>query len=307
MDVLLHVLHLVNFTVILLWDESSSPTPIWQLILLIIYAAASMTPLRPSAIRMSLLPILLAFLISIPSLPGQGNPSYMLLLLSYCWSMLLLLFPFPPTPIYLLPLRGALAASLEFRSLLVPTIFRPLIFFSPLLLTSQWLWSYSVSRWHPWFVEPAPGIIGSPVINLVPTTTAFLILFSLTSWFAVLFSASSLVRHSCRRETETMTIGSSRTSRNRSLSPEILRELLITTTIYSHPRIYPPPLNLLSFVIIIIPRYTLYLFGRRTEVLVGLDTLLWNLFVLPFEVVIAGLWELEKLSTLAMLRLSLYF
>ncbi len=282
------MLHLFNFTAIILPDDSSSPT--WQLILLAIYAVASMTPLRPSAIRISLLPILIAFLISIPAVPEQGKPEHTLLLLSYCWSMLLLLLPFPPTPIYLFPPRGPLAASLEFRSLLVPTIFRPVIFFLPLLLISQLLLSYSMDMNDPWFLELVPGVIRQRTPpNPGPTPTAFFILFILTFFFMALFAASSLIRHSFRRETEAT--ASSRAGRRPSdLSPEILRELLITTAVYSHPKTYPPPLNLISFVFVSVPYYALYLVGRKAEVLTRLYALLRNLFVLPFEVIIAGLW-----------------
>ncbi len=247
-----------------------------------------MTPLRPSAIRISLLPILIAFLISVPVFPKQETFSHTLLLLSYCWSMLLLLLPFPPTPIYLFPPRGPLAVSLELRSLLVPAIFRPLILFLPLLLISQLLLSHSIGMKDPWFLELVSGVIRQRVPP-GPKPTAFYTLFILTSFFMVLFSTSSLIRHSFQRETE-VTASSRAGRRPLGLSPEILRELLITTAIYSHPRTYPPPLNLISFVFVSIPCYALSVFGRDAEVLMRLDTLLRNLFVLPFEVIIAGLW-----------------
>ncbi|KAF8343009.1 uncharacterized protein EI90DRAFT_3031052 [Cantharellus anzutake] len=294
-DILFHMLHLVNFTIFLLQSDPIPFDHTWQTILLVIYAFASMTPLRPAAIQMSLFPILVAFVVYGPHIPDPGSFSYTLLLLSYCWSILLLLLPFPPTPIYLLTPRGALSASLEFRSLLVPAVFRPVLFFLPLILISLFLLSNGLGGPDPWSLSPlldTPAIISGLIPSAPPPTRiAFFILLVLSFFFAALFAASSLIRHSTRPGNEM--VASSRTGR-RSLSPEILRELLIATTIYSRPRRYPPPLNLIPFVLIVLPRYATRLFGKRDTVerfFTHVDTVLWSTLVLPLEVIIAGLWR----------------
>jgi hypothetical protein len=73
---------------------------------------------------------------------------------------------------------------------------------------------------------------------------------------------------------------------------EARRTFVRTVTKYSSPSYFPVPFNLLSLVLVRIPKNLLFLL-RKSEWIASfqkLETALWSVLVLPLSCVLAGFW-----------------
>lgn len=296
-DLLFHLVFLGIFSEILLSPAREYDALItWRDLLLIIYATASLSRHRPLATRLAQWLILISYLITIPTQPVQGMPSHYPLLFSFCWSLLLFLFPRGPTPILLFPLQLVLPSAVDFSSMLVPLIVRPLVYFLPLTFVALSLLSLSMD--DPWS-NLAAGIdtyiTPNYVITPYPTRQAFSLLFCIIFLLAISFSIHSLIRHASRPPGHL----SDRYDIIASTIPLSVDETRVShraVLTYARRYPFPPPLNLACLILVTIPRAVVRIVTGKlqrddgTEWLGRVEAILWGVLVLPCDIVVAGLW-----------------
>ena len=246
---------------------------------------------RPPSTRCAPVLGLFAYALSASTQPVPGTIAHSFLLLSFSWSVLLLLFPVPPTPVLLFPPSIALPPAVEIASLLVPIILRPLLYFLPMLFVTAILVSLSMD--DPWSFVNLADFVRWPTrfpAAPYPTRITFFSLFCITVLFSLLFSVFSLIRHASRPPLSHMDVTSSSI-----LAPNVAHNLLGAVLVYRRRYPFPPPLNLVCLCLVAAPRAITHMtvYPRISEgvgFLGALERALWFTLVLPFELVIAVLW-----------------
>ena len=224
--------------------------------------------------------VFLCFVVSRAPIPGET--SYDLTLLAILLTILQLYLPRPLSPIHLLPPRGILPLSTflldGFTTISAPVI----LFFAPLLAISSYLLSSALAdTLLTASSKPAPMEARAMFLSF----SGFVLLLTLSSLgFAILSSGQpaqgnpgptdSWDRYSLR------------------VGLESRRILVRTVAKYSSPSYFPLPFNLLSLILVRIPRILILLL-RKSEWIMAvnkLETALWSILVLPLSCVVAGVW-----------------
>ena len=229
------------------------------------------------------LPFLLAFLCFVVSrAPSPGETSYSLTLLAILLAILQLHLPYPSSPIHLLPPQYILPLS-NFLLDGFTTISAPVIlFFTPLLIISSYLLSSALADVYPTFsLQPAP--MEARAVFL--TFSAFVLLLTISSLAFAISSSSQPAQGTTgppdRWDCYTLRVGL-----------ESRKIFARTVAKYSSPSYFPAPLNLLSLVLVRIPKIIILLL-RKPEWIAGiekLETALWSVLVLPLSCILAGFW-----------------
>ena len=228
-------------------------------------------------------PFLLAFLCFVVSwAPSPGEVSYYLTILAIILTILQLHLPHLSSPIHLLPPRVVLPLSTflldGFTTISAPVI----LFFTPLLAISSYLLSSALADVYPTLsLKPAPMEARAMFLSF----SAFALLLTVSSLTFAILSSSQLAQG---------TTGP--TDRWDRYNPRVglkSRKIFVRTVArYSSPSYFPVPFNLLSLVLVKIPK-VLVLLLRKSEWIEGfekLETALWSLLVLPLSCVLAGFW-----------------
>lgn len=231
----------------------------------------------------SCLPFLLVFLCFIVSrAPTPGETSYTLALLAILLNILQLHLPHPSSPIHLLPPRDILPLSTflldGFSTVSVPVI----LFFAPLLAISSYLLSSALAdTWPTFSLKPAPMEARALFLSF----SVFVLLLTISSLAFAILSSSQFTQGNSGPtdcwDRYSLKIGL-----------ESRRILVRTVTKYSSPSYFPVPFNLLSLVLVRIPK-VLILLLRKSEWIASfekLETALWSVFVLPLSCVLAAFW-----------------
>jgi len=248
---------------------------------IVIYSLA--TVLEEPATCFPFFLVFLCFVISRTPVPGE--PSYTLTLLAILLNFLQLYLPFPLSPIHLLPPRGILPLSTFLLDGFTTTSAPVILFFAPLLVISSYLLSSALADTFP-------------IINLMPAPMEARAMFLSFSAFVLLLTVSSLAFAilSSSQSAQGSTSSTDRWDRySLRVGLESRRIFVRTVAKYSSPSYFPVPLNLLSLVLVRIPRILISLL-RKSEWIMSvnrLETALWSVLVLPLSCVLAGFWLWE--------------
>lgn len=229
------------------------------------------------------LPFLLAFLSFVVSwAPSPGEVSYTVTLVAILLTILQLHLPYPSSPIHLLPPRDILPLSTflldGFTTISVPVI----LFFAPLLAISSYLLSSALADIYPTLsLKPAPMEARAVFLSF----SVFVLLLTMSSLAFAILSSSQLAQGTAgpvdRWDRYTLRVG-------------LKSRKIFTRTVakYSSPSYFPVPFNLISLVLVRIPKVLIWLL-RKSEWIGGfekLETALWSVLVLPLSCVLAGFW-----------------
>ncbi|KAF8591925.1 hypothetical protein K439DRAFT_614776 [Ramaria rubella] len=222
--------------------------------------------------------LLLSFIYSLPASPAPDTSAYTMLLLTLCLHILFLHSPTYPTLLLLFEPSQWLPSSSLFVACIKRCLLPAFVFLSFVFLASMFLLSLSLSDTISSMREIGLTLAAPPSARL-----AFLSLFCVAGvlflfyTFILLLSPSSV-----RGEVNTPEFDWERYGVGIGL--EARRCLIQAILAYSPSRrpynsAYPPPLNLLSLPLVVIPLLsnTTYKFA-------------WRLLVGPFAFVAAGLW-----------------
>lgn len=249
-----------------------------QGVFIVIYSLAAILE-EPAAC----FPFLLTFLCFVVSwAPSPGETSYSLTLLAILLTILQLHIPYPSSPIHLLPPRDILPLSTflldGFITISVPVI----LFFAPLWVISSYLLSSALADIYPTLIlKPAPMEARALFLSF----SAFVMLLTISSLAFAILSSSQLAQGGAgptdRWDRYTLRIGL-----------ESRKVFVRTVAKYSSPFYFPVPFNLVSLVLVRIPKILILLI-RKSEWIGGFDkleTALWSVLVLPLSFVLAGFW-----------------
>ena len=224
--------------------------------------------------------VCLCFVVSQGPIPGET--SYTLTLFAIFLTTLQLHLPHPLSPIHLLPPRGILPLSTflldGFTTVSAPVI----LFFVPLLAISSYLLSSALAD-----VLLVAGFKPAPMEAraMFLSFSGFVLLLAISSLAFAILSSNQLSQEN-----------TGPTDRWDRYSPRVgleARKIFVrTVSKYASPSYFPFPFNLLSLVLVGVPKF-LSLLLRKSEWIVGVDkleTVLWSVLVLPLSCVLAGFW-----------------
>ena len=255
-------------------DRSFGPQGIY----IIIYSLA--TTLEAPATCLPFFLVFLCFVVSRAPIPGEAT--YTLTILATLLNILQLHLPLPSSPIHLLPPRLILPLSAflldGFTAVSIPVI----LFFAPLLAVASYLLSSALADvLLTTSLKPAPMEARAMLL----TFSGFVLLLTVSSLaFAILSSSQRAQGNS----------GPTDSWDRYSLRVGLKSRRIFVRTIakYTSPSYFPLPFNLLSLVLVRIPR-VLILLLRKSEWITRVDkleTALWSVLVLPLSCVLAGFW-----------------
>ncbi|KAJ3801653.1 hypothetical protein GGU11DRAFT_768373 [Lentinula aff. detonsa] len=217
---------------------------------------------------------LLAFVFKLPSAPFPSDFAFNILLLSIVLLLVQLHLPFSPSPFLLFwPERSLPLAVLIVNGILGTTL-KVLMFFLPVLLLSILFLSYALSDvflLSSFAHGPAP----------MPTRELFFIVAVFT-FISMVLSVLILVpifptpaRKSASWDQYSVSIGH---KARVQFYHSVIR--------YSKPYPFPPPFNILYFVLISVPAHALPYFDISISFLFILQKILWRVVVGPFVVIV---------------------
>ena len=245
---------------------------------IIIYSLA--TTLKEPATCLPFFLVFLCFVVSRAPIPGET--SYTLTILAILLNILQLHLPHPSSPIHLLPPRNILPLSTflldGFTTISAPVI----LFFAPLFIISSYLLSSALAdALLTANLKPAPMEARAILLSF----SCFVLLLAISSLAFAILSSGQLIQGNSgptdRWDRYSLRVGL-----------ESRKIFVRTVAKYSSPSYFPLPFNLLSLVLVRVPR-VLILLLRKSEWVTKvnkLETALWSILVLPLSCVLAGFW-----------------
>lgn len=235
--------------------------------------------------------VLLAILFTLPATPLPEDSGFMLLYLALVVQTLLLHFPLPPSPLFLLPPHETLPLSLLLTHSMSRLFFPTLVFFIPALLLSTTLLSLSL-------IDTTFQLTLFSMTDASPmqTRTAFLLFGALV--FILFFL--SLVVGAAKFPVLSTTDESNSPNGTRwdRFSKRIgldARRAFVSSLLRYNPKdsyYFPPPLNILQVLFIRLPGLMLFVFrgSKPSPILKTVERALWRATVGPIACIVAGLW-----------------
>jgi hypothetical protein len=230
-----------------------------------------------------------SFAFSLPSVPHPGNTSFIILHIALLVQIMLLHYPQPPSPLYLIPCYQSLPLSIllthSMSRMLVPIV----LFFLPVLLLATLLLSFSLADegFKFFFLEtldPSP----------MQTRTVFLVLFAIVTLLLLLSLFVGAAKYpSLSDADQSMTPFGQRWNRySRRIGLDARGAFVHTLLRYSKPYYFPPPLNLLHLLFVRLPGAVWSLFGMKepSPHLEAVERILWRISVGPIAGATAGIW-----------------
>lgn len=292
-----HLIFIVTFANFLLFPTMRTP---WvalkdiRIVFLILYAVTSIIEPRINLSHLSHLCLLTAFISSAPNTPTNDSLSHFLILISFSIYFLQLLLPYSPTPLLLFPPFASIPPALELVSMLRAAFLRPWLYFLPAVLATCVILSISLRdpESSPLFTSSLPPIDFPDLRPTTPMTTrvAFFALFLLVVFLAVAFGLHCLIRNASRPSPPPLMDNSVAPS----CDPGAVRVLHCAVLVYSAPRAFPPPLNVIPMVLVVAPAFLLKSLGQHAyakQWSSWAETVLWRMIVLPVELIFAGIWR----------------
>ncbi len=288
-DLLLHsaylvgLMHYVVLPPVSSIDVQPSLAPQFREFSIMVYASSQLLRTwRPSQLPYAL--VVLAFLSCLPTVPLPQDLAYIVLLTALCLNVLQLHLPILPSPIYLLPPERVLPLSvLIFHGTL--KIFLPvLLFFLPAVLLTLFLLSISLSDVllqisSMTTLDPSPLEARAAFLLLL----AILFIFLLSSLILLILVYPTLSSAPPRNTWDRC---------SRTIGLDARKCFARTVIAYSEPHLFPAPFVVFR-LFALVPSLLLGRFSSW-EVwrpwLVGLETLLWRVFVMPGALIVAGAW-----------------
>ena len=236
-----------------------------------------------------------SFSFSLPSVPHPGDTSFIILHFALIVQIILLHFPHPPSPLYLIPCHQSLPLSIflthSMSRMLVPIV----LFFLPVLLLATLLLSFSLAD---------EGIMLSFIETLdsspIQTRTVFLVLFAAVTLLLLLSLFVGAAKYPSLSNTDQSVtpFGQCWNRYSRRVGLDARRAFVHALLRYSKPYYFPPPLNLLHLLFVYLPGAVWSLFGMKepSPHLEAVERILWRISVGPLVGATAGIWLLELLQ-----------
>ncbi|KAJ3990532.1 hypothetical protein F5890DRAFT_21836 [Lentinula detonsa] len=226
---------------------------------------------------------LLAFVFKLPSAPFPSDFAFNILLLSIALLLVQLHLPFSPSPFLLFwPERSLPLAVLIVNGILGTTL-KVLMFFLPVLLLTILFLSYALSDvflLSSFAHGPAP----MPTRELFFILAVFTFISMVLSVFILVPIFPTPARKSASWDQYSVSIGH---KARVQFYHSVIR--------YSKPYPFPPPFNILHWVLISVPAHALPYFDISISFLFVLQKILWRVVVGPFVVIIsARSWQLAS-------------
>lgn len=235
--------------------------------------------------------VLLAILFTLPATPLPEDSSFMLLHLALALQILLLHFPLPPSPLFLLPPHETLPLSLLLTHSMSRLFFPILLFFLPVLLLSAALLSSSLAdttfRIALFSMTDAPPMQTRTVFLFLGALVILLLLLSLVMG-AAKFPVLSTTDESKSPD------GTKWDRFSKRIGLDARRALVSSLLRYTPKDSYyfPPPLNILQVLLVRLPGLMVFVFwgSKPSPILKTVERALWRATVGPVVCVTAALW-----------------
>lgn len=270
---------------------------------LVVYAFSVLVSAQGTNVIISTL-ILLAFVLALPSLPLPSSISFTILL----WMILLRLFMYhittiPPSPLLLVSHQYSFPLA-TFLTKGLARIVRPLLLlYLPIMLVACLALSVSLSgpltgpltylrNFHAFIFPPGPD---PPTIGAAPMDTRVVFFLLCVVVILLVLSSAYIIGTSTPVAYVRPVIWSS-TSTWDSYSPEIGHDARVASyraaVSYSGDYPFPPPFNLIELLLVTIPVEFIRAFGRSQLKRATIASIIWNITVRPFVVIITPLCAL---------------
>ncbi|KAJ3719694.1 hypothetical protein C8R42DRAFT_722406 [Lentinula raphanica] len=238
-------------------------------IILIVISISAILHSWPTSVPFAL--TLLAFIVKLPSTPLPSDFAFNLLLLSLALLLIQLYLPFPPNPFLLFRPDLSLPLAVLIVNRVFGTILKVVSFFLPILLLSVVFLSVALSDVFL-LIDLAPAPMQTRELFLILAVSNFILMVLAV---LVLVSTSTFSRET-KSPWDRYSIAIGRRARI---------EFYNSVIQYSKPYPFPPPFNILYFVLISIPTYVLPHFDISTSFFFALQKNLWRIIVGPFVAV----------------------
>ncbi|KAF5382922.1 hypothetical protein D9757_006370 [Collybiopsis confluens] len=221
---------------------------------------------------------ILAFVVAHPSLPSPYLPSpknlsFNLLLLSLVMHILQLHALVLPSPSLLFWPERCLPLAALISSSVFGTISKVVLFFLPFFFLSFYFLSYSMSHIYFWQSSLLSMTLPSPVVTrevaLWLASVSFIIIFLSILMLSPSFALSPRTRSPWDRYST-------------SIGQEARTRFYSAVVRYSRPYPFPPPFNVVHFILIVFPAYSLRSLGVSRSFFRRFEKFLWRLLVGPF-------------------------